>query len=728
MRVLLKKDFTIELLSVDKVINVNDVMVSRLEVEVEENFLLPGERLWVVFSKTKDNPTDDITKEIQLGTDNKTYSVAIPQAVVMQEGKWYFILSARKYYSNEKYFTRKATEPYEFTVAGGLWIDEGTGEVVNNGTVQTLYEMATEKLAIEQNNYGQIFLLQEDVAKAKTDILAEKTERQAMDAAISEAANAARGVAEEARASAINANVQVETLDRKLDEEIASVEKDIKNIEIDLATVKGIEGDFRNLEGKVAYSKASSISVSVDPKTYVVTFTLQADGGLPISSASIDLPIESVVSHIRYNETTNNVEIELVNGEVTELPIGKFFRGFNIIAGNGKGAIQQVDDGVADGFDFTDKNPTATEQDPSLTGILPYGGVGNYSSAFGGKSSAMGKRSHAEGTTTVAKGDYSHVEGNNSVTLGANSHAEGKHTTTLGENAHAEGFDTFAEGYISHSEGYKTHAQGACSHAEGNGTEAIQDQAHAEGSQTHALGYASHTEGEGTVAENHACHAEGKDTQAKGYCSHSEGISTFAIGMYSHAQGGWTYANGDYSVASGNDSIADYHCDFVHGEGLRTTYEHQTVFGKYNDASNWGNNRPLLMIGNGKSDSERSNAFEVRENGEVYAGGKLLQGTKLYRHTINLPNGNLLVFVSWIGTRMTGYVDTPIGNMLSLAKDIYKYVLKAYLQFANGNLNIITEFFYMGNYDEFGYYMPSFNQSYFATGELNDTNYIVEEI
>ena len=621
MRVLLKKDFTIDLLSVDKGINVNDVMVSRLEVEVEENFLLPGERLWVVFSKTKDNPTDDITKEIQLGTDNKTYSVAIPQGVVMQEGTWYFILSARKYYSNEKYFTRKATAPYEFTVEGGLWIDEATGEVVNNATVQSLYKMATEKLASEQGN--------------------------------------AEAIAE---------------LEPKVEDQgnkIAAQEKTITDIRAYIPVVDDIANEAL-LKAETAQQDLDYIKNDVD--------------NLKQSAAS------------------------------------------NLIAGNGKGAVQQVADGVADGFDFTDKNPTATEQDPSLTGILPYGGVGNYSSAFGGKSMASGKRSHAQGTTTVAKGDYSHAEGNNSVTLGANSHAEGKQTTTYGENAHAEGFDTFAEGYISHSEGYKTHAKGACSHAEGNGTEAIQDQAHAEGSQTHALGYASHSEGEGTFAENHACHAEGKDTQAKGYCSHSEGVSTYAIGMYSHAQGGWTYANGAYSVASGNDSIADYHCDFVHGEGLRTTYEHQTVFGKYNDASNWGNNRPLFMIGNGKSDGERSNAFEVRENGEVYAGGKPFGGTKLYRHTINLPNGNSLVLVSWIGTRMTGYVDTPIGDMLSLAKDIYKYVLKAYLQYANGHWLLLTEIFHTGNYDEFSYLTPNFNTGYFATGELNDTNYIVEEI
>ena len=556
MRVLLKKDFTIDLLSVDKVINVNDVMVSRLEVEVEENLLLPGERLWVVFSKTKDNPTDDITKEIQLSTDNKTYSVAIPQAVVMQEGKWYFILSARKYYSNEKYFTRKATAPYEFTVEGGLWIDEGTSEVVNNGTAQSLYEMATDKLAIEQGNAEAIAELEP------------KVEDQG--------------------------------------NEIKVHEKEITDIQAYIPVVDDIANEAL-LKAKTAQQDLDYIKNDVD--------------NLKQSAAS------------------------------------------NLIAGNGKGAVQQVADGVADGFDFTDKNATATAKDPSLTGMLPYGAVGNYSSAFGGKSMASGKRSHTEGTTTVAKGDYSHAEGNNSVTLGANSHAEGKQTTTLGENAHAEGFDTFAEGYISHSEGYKTHAQGACSHAEGNGTEAIQDQAHAEGSQTHALGYASHSEGEGTFAENHACHAEGKDSQAKGYCSHSEGISTYAIGMYSHAQGGWTYANGDYSVASGNDSIADYHCDFVHGEGLRTTYEHQTVFGKYNDASNWGNNRPLFMIGNGYKDESgvehRSNAFEVRENGEVYAGGKLLQGgaagggTKWYRHTYVTDVNTKVIIVT---TRATAYI------------------------------------------------------------------------
>ena len=51
--------------------------------------------------------------------------------------------------------------------------------------------------------------------------------------------------------------------------------------------------------------------------------------------------------------------------------------------------------------------------------------------------------------------------------------------------------------------------------------------------------------------------------------------------------------------------------------------ENQAVFGKYNDNSNWEPNRPLLMVGNGESDSERKNAFEVYLDGhaEVQTAG-----------------------------------------------------------------------------------------------------------
>lgn len=141
----------------------------------------------------------------------------------------------------------------------------------------------------------------------------------------------------------------------------------------------------------------------------------------------------------------------------------------NMEKGTGVSATQQLPDGVANGFDFTGKNPYATELDASLTGIIPYGATGDFASAFGGKCAAMGKRSHAEGTTTIAKGKYSHAEGDNSVALGNDSHAEGYQTVT-GPNAtaqHAEGMNTQALGQATHSEGSDTIARGNNSHVGG---------------------------------------------------------------------------------------------------------------------------------------------------------------------------------------------------------------------------------------------------------------------
>jgi hypothetical protein len=205
-------------------------------------------------------------------------------------------------------------------------------------------------------------------------------------------------------------------------------------------------------------------------------------------------------------EVVDGAVIELINA-INALEVGwyKFFPheaktkvegvNRNIEDGRESGSVQQVADGVADGFDFTGKNPNATALDTTLTGIIPYGARGNFSTAFGGKSSAQGKRSNAEGTTTVAKGDYSHTEGNATVTLGANAHAEGAITVAKGGTSHAEGQRTQALGEASHSEGVETKAMLKGSHAEGYGTVAGENYAHAEGYACEALHEESHAEG-----------------------------------------------------------------------------------------------------------------------------------------------------------------------------------------------------------------------------------------
>lgn len=272
----------------------------------------------------------------------------------------------------------------------------------------------------------------------------------------------------------------------------------------------------------------------------------------------------------------------------------------NLQDGAGTYALQQVADGVAGGFNFAGKNANAISFDASLNGMQPYGGYGAFSSAFGGKSSAQGKRSFACGTTTIAKGAYSFVSGDNSVALGNDSHAEGYKTTALATGSHAEGTDTVAG-----SKDASNNILGAYSHAEGIRTKALKDGAHAEGCDTEAGEHA---------------HAEGTGTHAIGVASHAEGFHTFANGPYSHAEGSGCYAYGPYSHAQGLNSTVEAvgEASSAMGKELSATQVAQTVVGQFNDF-NFSKNgfHSVFQVGCGSEDDARLNGLNIAEGGEI---------------------------------------------------------------------------------------------------------------
>lgn len=100
-------------------------------------------------------------------------------------------------------------------------------------------------------------------------------------------------------------------------------------------------------------------------------------------------------------------------------------------------------------------------------------------------------------------------------------------------------------------------------------------------------------------------------------------------------------ARGNYSTAFGFECLADngasnsfvagdqckvYHEDcFVAGEGLKTAYDHQTIFGKYNVDSNyasWGNKKPVFFIGGGSSNDNRATLLAQQgNNGDLCCAG-----------------------------------------------------------------------------------------------------------
>jgi hypothetical protein len=234
---------------------------------------------------------------------------------------------------------------------------------------------------------------------------------------------------------------------------------------------------------------------------------------------------------------------------------------------------------------------------------------GANSVAEGSGTTASGNYSHAEGLESSATSTVSHAEGKQTIASGYSSHAEGSSTKANGNSSHAEGYGTTASSYYSHAEGSSTIASGECSHAEGNSTTASSSYSHAEGQYTKASGSISHAEGYSTTANGACSHAEGSVTKASGNNSHAEGYETSATSEVSHAEGRGTQANGTHSHAEGYYTVANNKSEHASGQ-YNVSSKTSTTFG------NSGNT--LFSVGNGTSTSARHNAFEVRQNGDIY--------------------------------------------------------------------------------------------------------------
>lgn len=231
--------------------------------------------------------------------------------------------------------------------------------------------------------------------------------------------------------------------------------------------------------------------------------------------------------------------------------------------------------------------------------------VGRGSFAIGDSNISTGLFALAEGHINVASGYCSSAEGLMTSATGDSSHSEGRHTLASGNNSHAEG-GCFGSG----NSAVFTIATGANSHAEGAGTTASGNTSHAEGVKCVANGQASHAEGNSTQANNYYVHAEGNYTIANGQTSHAEGnhTETTTDALCAHAEGNYTISNGRVQHVQGQYNIKDESdIDTTHGTKAR----------KY-----------LHIVGNGTSDTARSNAHTLDWNGlGWFKGGLKVGGT-----------------------------------------------------------------------------------------------------
>ena len=101
----------------------------------------------------------------------------------------------------------------------------------------------------------------------------------------------------------------------------------------------------------------------------------------------------------------------------------------------------------------------------------------------------------------------------------------------------------------------------------------------------------------------------GRTNFANKWCSYAEGEQNLSGGKCSHAEGSFTYANADYSHTEGYQTNAN------------NMYEHASgAYNVSNSASTtFGDSRnTLFSVGNGTDGNARHNAFEIRQNGDIY--------------------------------------------------------------------------------------------------------------
>lgn len=139
----------------------------------------------------------------------------------------------------------------------------------------------------------------------------------------------------------------------------------------------------------------------------------------------------------------------------------------------------------------------------------------------------------------------------------------------------------------------------------------------------------------------------GWDDAQVGMHSTAFGLGTVASGTRSTAFGDQTVASGTYSSVFGVFSRAEGSNSFVSGEGSVAESAHETVFGRYNrlnpdlGGSVWDLEDRLFSVGNGMTNTNRSDAFLILKNG-------LATLPSVNNIMLNTAVGEAIVTKSWV--------------------------------------------------------------------------------
>lgn len=214
-------------------------------------------------------------------------------------------------------------------------------------------------------------------------------------------------------------------------------------------------------------------------------------------------------------------------------------------------------------------------------------------SNIGTNSTAFGLNTIASGTNSFSAGNGNTSSSTSTVTLGDGNTASGGYGVAIGKDNISNG------GGYSISIGQSLLSSGIASVALG-------------GNNTRAIGNYSIAMGSGTRADDDYAFSSGYGSWATATFAQAHGYICRATGISSHAMGDSVYSSGTYSNGMGH---------YLYSKSYAGS-----VFGAYNDSTNANNSTAYSLtnrafeIGNGTSNTSRSNAMTVLFNGNVGIG------------------------------------------------------------------------------------------------------------
>jgi len=275
-------------------------------------------------------------------------------------------------------------------------------------------------------------------------------------------------------------------------------------------------------------------------------------------------------------------------------------------------------------------------------------GISSY--AFGDNASATGQNSYAFGTSTLAQGYASfalgypgldslfqptvntRATGSYSFALGMGSRSSSQGSVSVGTMCNSDGQYSYAGGYKSLASGDYSVSIGINTVSSGTGSVALGNKSQATSFEAVSMGYAN-------LASGQSSFAFGSNSKATAINSIAMGNRALASEWFTVAIGTDVKATGYGSVALGNVNQAIGGASFATGDGTRAVGSHSFsaglwttarpaeafVIGQFNDTSaintlNFSGVDPMFICGNGTSNTSRSNAFTVFQNGRTAIG------------------------------------------------------------------------------------------------------------